>query len=167
MFSFLVHGEGNPLPTLLTLNPFRRSRGDEVLVAEGENEAVMGPLVDHVVPDAGAGPVELARHAWGRVLVFVPVGTFAPEDLGELLSRAAEQASWGFFRRRPTSSWSYPRLFWNNHLARRSARWFNTRVWFLRREEVGRWSRQEAPGSRELRRLLGPPARITVGLEGS
>lgn len=126
----------------------------------------MEPLVDHVVPDAGAGPLELARHAWGRVLVFVPVGTIAPDDLVELLSRAAEQASWGFFRRQPTTSWSSPRLFWSNHLAPRSARWFATRVWFLHREEVARWSRLEAPGARELRRLLGPPARIAVGLEG-
>jgi hypothetical protein len=166
-FSFLVHGRGNPIPTLLSLNPCRRSRGDEVLVTAGEGETVMEPLVDHVVPDAGAGPIELARHAWGRVLVFVPVGTIAPDDLVELLTRSAERASWGFFRRQPTSSWSYPRLFWDNHLAPRSARWFDSRVWFLRREGVARWSRHGATGSRDLRRLLGAPARITVGLEGS
>lgn len=165
-FSFLVHGTGNPVPTLLTLNPFRRTRGDEVLVVEGEGDAVTAPLVDHVVPDAGAGTVELARHAWGRVLVFVPVGTMAPNDLAELLTRAAAQASWGFFRRQPTTSWAWPGLFWNNHLAPRPAHWFDSRVWFLHRDGVARWSRHDSPGSRELRRLLGPPAYIAAGVEG-
>ncbi len=163
-FSFLVHGTRNPLPTLLCLNPFRRARGDEVLVADAEGDPAITPLVDHVVP--GAGPTELACHAWGHVLVFVPAGSLPPEDLVALLSQGAARARWGFFKRRATTSWEAPRIFWDNHLAPRTARWLGARIWYLRRESVASWSRVQPRNVRQLRRLLGPPAHIAVGVEG-
>jgi hypothetical protein len=101
--TWLLPGEGNPLPQLMALAPWRQS-GDEVLLlgVEPDPSALWAPLVDQAIAEAGPAA---GRLAWGRVVVSLPAGGRWPDDLREMVLAGAEAAPWGYGNCWPAPPW--------------------------------------------------------------